>query len=163
MFYIISKNNTQRCLVFPRNRKNCQNLGFLGCCNGKTYIYDEVNLGTNTRKFIWNLFYKKNVFIICVLSAIQVFPKTTLKNKFDCPTMTLLCTICLPQDILHVKRPKLSEYQQIGSLVREGWGFCKSQIPESEWKCTLITTRLFDFIKRLFSINEQWIFHDGSS
>ena len=53
---------------------------FLGCCNGKTNIYDQVILGTP--QFIWNLFSNKlYAFIICVLSEIEVFPKRTLPKN----------------------------------------------------------------------------------
>ena len=73
------------------------------------------------------IFQKKNVFISYVLSASKVFPKTTLKKKIDCPTLVPLlepkCTLILPQDIFHVKRPKLSENQ-------EG-DFCNCKTPVS--------------------------------
>ena len=44
------------------------------------------------RLFIWNLLLKKYVFIICVLSAIKVFQKTTLK-KIGCPTLVTYLVI----------------------------------------------------------------------
>ena len=97
-------------LVFPKNPKNCQNQGFLYGAVMRICIITVRNLCSE----------KNYVFVICVLSAIKVFPKTTLK-KIDCPTLvtpwSLLCTIFLPQDTLHVKKPKLSENQKIGLII----------------------------------------------
>ena len=59
---------------------------YLRCCNGKAHICDQVIFAISVLQIIWNLFYKKNyVFIICFLSAIKVFPKTTLKKKLATP------------------------------------------------------------------------------
>ena len=74
---------------FSRNSEKLSKSGpFLGCCNGKTHICEQVILAISVLQMIWNLFYKTNyVFIICFLSAIKVFPKTTLKKNFGDPTL----------------------------------------------------------------------------
>ena len=74
-------------VVFPENSKNCPNHDLVkGGCNVKTHITDQVISVTNNLQIIWNLFYRKIMFIIHVLSAIEVFSKTPEKN-FDRPTL----------------------------------------------------------------------------
>ena len=74
---------------FSRKSEKLSKSGpFLGWCNGKTHICDQVILAMCVFQIIWNLFCKKKyVFIICVLSAIKVFLKTTLKINFGDPTL----------------------------------------------------------------------------
>ena len=58
MLHIISKIVRKVISSFSRKSKKLLRL-FLWCCNGKTHIYDQVNLGTYTSQFIWNLLFKK--------------------------------------------------------------------------------------------------------
>ena len=75
------KNSAGRCLYFSQKiRKTSESRLFPGCCNGKTHMCDQMILDMNAPQSIWNSFSKKHVLIICVLSAIKVFQKTTLKK-----------------------------------------------------------------------------------
>ena len=82
------------------------------------------------------------------------------------PPWSPRCTICLPHDIFHVKRPQLSENQRIGSITPGSWGgggdLCKSQTPRVVViKCfTLSNIWKFDFYQNtmqiIHSLKHMW-------
>ena len=75
--HIVRKNVSSH----SRKLKNCQNYGLSERAILVRRISDQVILITNTTQFSWNLFDKKSVFTNHVLSTIEVFPMTTLKNN----------------------------------------------------------------------------------
>ena len=69
---------------------------------------------------IYNYFYKiKFMFIIHILSAIGIFPKTVPK-KIDCsasvPPTWPPSNNFFPNDIFNVKRPQLSKNKTVGPV-----------------------------------------------
>ena len=65
--------------------------------------------------------FSKKIMSLSLMYCPQLtfFSGDNAEKNFDCPTFvtpwSLLCAIFLPQDIFLVKRPKLSENQEIGS------------------------------------------------
>ena len=88
------------------------------------------------------------------LSAITILEERVLKMEIGCPTsmtsLDPLCTILMPQNTFHVKRPKLSENKK------------QSHEPQFEYwsdPCSSRTTRVQDLFGALaFNSYQQMLF-----
>ena len=111
-------------LVFQENSKKVKIMAFLGCCNWKTHISHKLILVTITEQYISKLLYKK---YMCLPFSSHDFTSASSQNGSRLfhhgePPFGAPCVLYLQQDILHVKRPRLSENQKNEQKPLVRWG-----------------------------------------